>query len=301
MSSRETMAGAGGDAPRLDGRIALITGGSRGIGRAIAQRFAAAGATVVVTARSLETAKNEPGTLRETVDLIERAGGRAFALAADLESAQDREELVARAAALAGGLDILVNNAGYAEYATIAEMSDATYDRTMDHYLRAPFVLSRAAIPLMKSRGAGWIVNVGSVTAQPPDKPYGWFDANGGSTLYAAVKAALNRFTQGLAAECLASNIAVNLIAPSTAIATPGAARYIPGDYPTERVEYLAECALQLAHLPAAERTGLVTHSMHFPTAAGFAVFGLDGKAKLPPAVAPEGSHPGIVSSGEWR
>lgn len=301
MSSGRTMGSAGGDPPRLDGRIALITGGSRGIGRAIAQRFAAAGATVVVTARSLETAKNEPGTLRETARLIERAGGRAFALAADLERAQDREALVARAAALAGGLDILVNNAGYAEYAPIAEMSDATYDRTMDHYLRAPFVLSRAAIPLMKSRGAGWIVNVGSVTAQPPDKPYGWFDANGGSTLYAAVKAALNRFTQGLAAECLASNIAVNLIAPSTAIATPGASRYIPGDYPTEKVEYLAECALQLAHLPAAERTGLVTHSMHFPTAAGFGVFGLDGKTKLSPAVAPEGSHPGIVANGEWR
>lgn len=289
------------DAPRLDGRIALVTGASRGIGRAIAQRFAAAGATVVVTARSLDTAKAEPGTLRETVDLIERAGGRAFALAADLEDAGEREALVGRAAALAGGLDILVNNAGYAEYATIAEMSDATWDRTMDHYLRAPFVLSRAAIPRMKARGAGWIVNVGSVTAQPPVKPYGWFDANGGSTLYAAVKAALNRFTQGLAAECLASDIAVNLIAPSTAIATPGASRYIPGDYPTERVEYLAECALQLAWLPASERTGLVTHSMHFPAALGFRVHTLDGREVLPPAVAPAESHPGIVPNGEWR
>jgi len=289
------------DAPSLSGRIALVTGGSRGIGRAIAQRFAAAGATVVVTARSLDTTKSEPGTLRETVDLIEGAGGRAFALAADLERAADREALVARAAGLAGGLDILVNNAGYAEYATIAEMSDATFDRTLDHYLRAPFALSRAAIPLMKARGAGWIVNVGSVTAQPPTKPYGWFDANGGSTLYAAVKAALNRFTQGLAAECLASNIAVNLIAPSTAIATPGASRYIPSDYPTERVEYLAESALQLAHLPAALRTGLVTHSMHFPAALGFPVFSLDGKSRLPAAVAPEASHPAIVGDGEWR
>ncbi|MFO0689061.1 MAG: SDR family NAD(P)-dependent oxidoreductase [Myxococcota bacterium] len=289
------------NAPRLDGKIALVTGASRGIGRAIAQRFAAAGATVVVTARSLDAAKAEPGTLRETVDLIERAGGKAFALAADLEQAADREALVPRAAALAGGIDVLVNNAGYAEYATIAEMSDATWDRTMDHYLRAPFVLSRAAIPLMKARGAGWIVNVGSVTAQPPIPPYGWFDANGGSTLYAAVKAALNRFTQGLAAECLASNVAVNVIAPSTAIATPGASRYIPSDYPTERVEYLAESALQLAYLPAAERTGLVTHSMHFPAAMGFTVHSLDGKTQLPPAVAPAESHPGIVPSGEWR
>ncbi|MEZ4331311.1 MAG: SDR family NAD(P)-dependent oxidoreductase [Myxococcota bacterium] len=289
------------DAPRLDGKVALVTGGSRGIGRAIAQRFASAGATVVVTARSLDAARAEPGTLRETVELIERAGGRAFALAADLEKASDRETLVARAAELAGGLDILVNNAGYAEYATVADMSNETYDRTMDHYLRAPFVLSRAAIPLMKARGAGWIVNVGSVTAQPPIRPYGWFEMNGGATLYAAVKAALNRFTQGLAAEGLESGIAVNLIAPSTAIATPGAVRYIPSEYPTERVEYLAESALQLAYLPAAERTGLVTHSMHFPAAMGFTVYALDGKTALPPAVAPEASHPAIVPNGEWR
>ena len=121
---------------------------------------------------------------------------------------------------------------------------------------------------------------------------------DGGSTLYAAVKAALNRFTQGLAAELLASNIAVNLVAPSTAIATPGAARYIPSDYPTEDVAYLAECALQLSHLPAAERTGLVAHSLHFPAAAGFRVYDLDGLRELPAAVPPEGSHPGIVGSG---
>jgi NAD(P)-dependent dehydrogenase (short-subunit alcohol dehydrogenase family) len=285
--------------PSLVGRVALVTGGSRGIGRAIAQRFATAGATVVVTGRSLEVAKKEPGTLRETVAMIEANGGRAIAIAADLERAEDREGLVPRAIAAAGQLDVLVNNAGYAEYAAIAEMSDATFDRTVDHYLRAPFALSRAAIPHLKARGAGWIVNVGSVTALPPLRPYGWFDANGGSTLYAAVKAALHRFTQGLAAELLVSNIAVNLIAPSTAIATPGAARYIPSDYPTEDVAYLAECALQLCHLPAAQRTGLVTHSMHFPAAMGFRVLSPDGRRELPPAVPPAASHPAIVASGE--
>jgi NAD(P)-dependent dehydrogenase (short-subunit alcohol dehydrogenase family) len=287
------------DFPSLAGKVALVTGGSRGIGRAIAQRMATAGATVVVSARSLDAAKSEPGTLRETVAMIEANGGRALALAADLENAREREDLVPRTLAAAGRLDILVNNAGYAEYAPIAEMSDATFDRTLDHYLRAPFVLSRAAIPQMKARGAGWIVNVGSVTALPPLRPYGWFDANGGSTLYAAVKAALNRFTQGLAAELLASHIAVNMIAPSTAIATPGAVRYIPSDYPTEDVAYLAECALQLSHLPAAERTGLLAHSMHFPAALGFRVLSPDGKRELPAAVAPAASHPAIVASGE--
>jgi NAD(P)-dependent dehydrogenase (short-subunit alcohol dehydrogenase family) len=285
--------------PRLDGKIALVTGSSRGIGRAIAQRLASAGATVVVTARSLDTAKAEPGTLMETVRLIEAAGGRAIPIAADLEKASDREALVGRAVEAAGGIDILVNNAGYAEYALIEAMSDATYDRTMDHYLRAPFVLSRAAIPHLKAKGAGWIVNVGSVTAQPPLKPYGWFEQNGGATLYAAVKAALNRFTQGLAAELLAHNIAVNMVGPSTAIKTPGAVRYIPEDYPGEDVEYLAETALQLAHLPAAERTGLLTHSMHFPATLKFPVYTLDGKREMPPAAIPEWSHPAVLPAGE--
>jgi NAD(P)-dependent dehydrogenase (short-subunit alcohol dehydrogenase family) len=284
--------------PSLMGKIALVTGASRGIGRAIAQRFASAGATVVVTARSLDVAKAEPGTLRETVALIEANGGRAFALAADLERAEDRAALVQRAVAAAGGLDILVNNAGYAEYAPIAEMSDATFDRTLDHYLRAPFALSRAAIPQLRARGAGWILNVGSVTAQPPQKPYAWFDTHGGATLYAAVKAALNRFTQGLAAELLPSRIAVNLIAPSTAIKTPGAVRYIPDEYPGEPVEYLAESALQLCHLPAAERTGVLAHSMHYPAALGFPVWSLDGRTELPKAVIPPHAHPGVDPLG---
>jgi len=287
------------DRPSLAGKIALVTGASRGIGRAIAQRFASAGATVVVSARSLDVAKAEPGTLRETVALIEANGGRALALAADLEDAEDRAALVPRAVEAAGGLDILVNNAGYAEYASIAEMSDATFERTLDHYLRAPFVLARAAIPHLEARGAGWILNVGSVTALPPQKPYQWFDKHGGATLYAAVKAALNRFTQGLAAELLSCRIAVNMIAPSTAIKTPGAVRYIPDEYPGEEVEYLAECALQLCHLPAAERSGVLAHSMHYPVALGFKVWSLDGKHELAPAVIPPHSHPGVDPSGE--
>ncbi len=280
------------DAPRLDGKVALVTGSSRGIGRAIAQRLASAGATLVVTARSLDSPVTQPGTLRETVKLIEEQGGRAHALAADLENPEDRQALVGRAVEWAGALDILVNNAGYAEYAPIAEMSDRSFDQTIDHYLRAPFALSRAAIPQMATRGAGWIVNVGSVTALPPQEPYGWFDTHGGSTLYAAVKAALDRFTQGLAAELLPRNIAVNRIGPSTAIMTPGAARYIPNDYPTEDVAYLAESALQLCHLPAALRTGQLTYSMHFPRAMGFPVYSLDGAQEMPPAEIPDASHP---------
>ncbi len=276
----------------LHGRVALVTGSSRGIGRAVAQRLATAGATVVVTGRSQQA-------LAETVALIEANGGHAVALAADLDNPAQRDALVQRAAEAAGGLDILVNNAGLAEYARVEDMPPALFDRTLDHYLRVPFALAQQAIPLMRTRGAGWIVNIGSVTAQPPLKPYDWFACNGGATVYAAVKAALNRFTQGLAAELLASNIAVNLVGPSTAIRTPGASRYIPEDYPTEDPAYLAETVLAMCRLPAAQRTGLLAHSMHFPAAHRLPVYSLDGRQLLPAAQIPPHSHPAVVASGE--
>ena len=283
----------------LVGKVALVTGASRGIGRAIAQRLAAAGASVVVTARSLDHARAEPGTLHETVGLIEAAGGRAIALAADLDDAAGRGALVERTVAAAGGLDILVNNAGYAEYALVESMSDDVFERTVNLYLRAPFILSRAAIPHLRARGGGWIVNIGSSTAQPPMRPYGDFDRYGGVTVYAAIKAALARFTQGLAAELLGDNIAVNLVAPSTAIRTPGAVRYIPDDYPGEDVGYLAEAVLEMCRLPAAERTGFLAHSMHFAHHHKLKAMTPDGREPLPPATVPEWSHPAISASGE--
>lgn len=286
------------ESQQLNGRVALVTGASRGIGRAIAQRFAAEGATVVVTARSLQYSTSEPGTLKETVELIEQAGGRAIALAADLEIAAEREQLIPRVLEIAGGLDILVNNAGYAEYACVEDMPASMFDRTLEHYLRIPFLLNQAAIAPMRARGGGWILNLGSVTALPPMLPYNEFDRAGGVAVYAAAKAAVNRFTQGLAAELLKDNIAVNSVGPSTAIATPGGSRYIPADFPTEPVEYLVETALALCTRPASERTGLVTHSLHFPLAHRLAVFSLDGREPLPAPELPAWAHPEIRPEG---
>ena len=294
--------------PRLDGKVALVTGASRGIGRAIAQRLAAAGATVVVSARSRSAPATSlrfgagaqvVGTLDETVALIEQAGGRAFALAADLEQAADRQALVKRAVQAAGRLDILVNNAGFADYARIEGMSDATFARTLTHYLEAPFALCRSAIPVMRAAGVGWIVNIGSVTALPPVRPYADYAKRGGDTLYAAVKAALARFSQGLAAELVDDGIAVNVVAPSTAIRTPGADALIPEAYPTEDVAYLAQTVLDMCHRPAAERTGHVAYSMQWPSTHGLAVTALDGRTPLPPAEPPAWSHPAIAATAE--
>lgn len=293
--------------PSLEGKVALVTGASRGIGRAIAQRLASAGANVVVTARSL--ASEVPGhrggmevvsagTLEETVALIENAGGKATPLACDLEDPVQRAALVGSAVATAGRLDILVNNAGFADYAMVADMSDRTFVRTFDHYVTAPFVLARSAIPLMKAQGQGWILNLGSVSVYPPVRPYFEMEVNSGSTVYAAAKAAANRFSQGLAAELQHHNIAVNSVAPSGAINTPGAGTMIPEGYVTEPIEYIAAVALDLVHSPAADWTGIVAHSMHYAEHYRLPIRSLDGREVLPGAEAPQWSHPDVVASG---
>ena len=241
-----------------------------------------------------------PGTLEETVALIEQAGGRALALAADLEDLDQARTLVNSAAELAGGgVDILVNNAGFVDFAPVADMTFETFERTLAHYVRAPFLLSQAAIAHMRRAGAGWIVNISSQDALPPARPYPDHEKVRGYHVYAAAKAALNRLTQGMAAELIDANIAVNVIGPSTAIRTPGADALIPAEFPTEDVEYLAEAVLAMCHLPAAERTGLIGYSMHIPWHYDIPVRSLDGRTELPRREPPAWSHPAITASGE--
>ncbi|KMO82760.1 SDR family NAD(P)-dependent oxidoreductase [Mycolicibacterium chlorophenolicum] len=290
----------------LSGKTALVTGSSRGIGRAIAQRLAAEGATVAVTARSHQpspslragTSEAIPGTIDETIALIEAAGGSAFGVAADLEDDAARDGLVQTVVDRAGGIDILVNNAGFADYSVVEHMPRATFDRTVAHYLTTPFALTQAAIPHMRRRGGGWIVNIGSVTGVAPVRPYRDYNKTAGDVIYASCKAALHRFTQGVAAELLDANIAVNCVGPSTAVRTPGAAPLIPNSFPTEPVEYLAETVLAMCHLPAEARTGLVAFSLHYPWSQNLKVHSLDGRTVLEPLEPPAAANPNILPAG---
>lgn len=283
-----------------------MTGSSRGIGRAIAQRLAAEGATVAVTARSHRPSPSVragqttslAGTIAETIELIEVAGGSAFGIAADLEDAGQRAGLIEQVVERTGRLDILVNNAGYADYSVVEEMPMETFDRTVEHYVRTPFALIQKVIPHMRRQGAGWIVNIGSVTGLAPARPYREYNKSAGDVVYASMKAALHRLTQGVAAELLDSDIAVNVVGPSSAVRTPGADSLIPETFPTEPVEYLAETVLAMCHLPAAERTGLVAFSLHYPWSQQLAVHSLDGSRRLPPLEPPKAANPNILAAG---
>lgn len=261
---------------------------------------------MAVTARSYQPSVSKragkdtelPGTIGETIELIERAGGTAFGIACDLEDAEQRAGLIDQVVERTGRLDILVNNAGYADYSIIENMSMETFDRTLEHYVRTPFVLTQQAVPHMRRQGAGWIVNIGSVTGLSPARPYREYNKTSGDVIYASMKAALHRFTQGVAAELLDADIAVNVVGPSSAVRTPGAASLIPDTFPTEPVEYLAETVLAMCHLPAAERTGLVAYSLHYPWSQQLPVQSLDGKTTLPPLEPPAGSNPNILPAG---
>ncbi|MDF2582809.1 MAG: short-chain dehydrogenase/reductase, partial [Mycobacterium sp.] len=147
-------------------------------------------------------------------------------------------------------------------------------------------------------QGSGWIVNIGSVTGLAPARPYREYNKTSGDVIYASMKAALHRFTQGVAAELLDANIAVNVVGPSSAVRTPGASSLIPDTFPTEPVEYLAETVLAMCHLPAAERTGLVAFSLHYPWSQKLTVHGLDGRTVLPPLEPPVNANPNVLPLG---
>jgi NAD(P)-dependent dehydrogenase (short-subunit alcohol dehydrogenase family) len=183
----------------LTGRVALVTGGSRGIGRAIALRLAAQGATVAVTSRNLESCEAVAGEIRE-------AGGTALALACHIGEPADIERVMATLADGQGRLDILVNNAATNPYYGPAlDMELATYQKTVDVNLRGYFWASVQAARLMRQQARGAIVNVASVNGVRPME---------GQVVYSMTKAGIINMTQGLAKELGRDGIRVNALLP---------------------------------------------------------------------------------------
>lgn len=243
----------------LAGRVALVTGASRGIGAAIAARLAMAGARVAISARTAEAGESRlPGTLADTVERIAAAGGRAHLIKADLARAEERERLVADAEAALGPVDILVNNAAITWFAPVAEFTEKRFKLMMEVQVYAPFHLAQLVLPGMRANGRGAIVNISSPAAFHPRPPY---RAAHGGTVYGMCKAALERFTTGLAAEVQADGVAVNVVSPGL-VDTPGVAVHgLINEATRDRVqpiEVIAEATYRLAAADAATMTGRV-------------------------------------------
>jgi 3-oxoacyl-[acyl-carrier protein] reductase len=183
---------------RLTGRIALVTGGSRGIGAAIARRLASEGAAVAITYNA------SPEKANEVVRAIKAEGGKALAIKADSADAGEVTAAVERTAAELGGLDILVNNAGIGSFAPFDTFSLDEFDRTVAVNVRAVFVASQAAVKHMKEGGR--IINIGSTNADR--MPFA------GGAVYAMSKSALKGLVQGLSRDLGPRGITINNVQP---------------------------------------------------------------------------------------
>jgi NAD(P)-dependent dehydrogenase (short-subunit alcohol dehydrogenase family) len=236
----------------LDGRAALITGASRGIGRAIARRMSAEGASVVLSASRAGAHGDLQGTLDDAVAEIEAAGGRVASVVANLANDHERADLVARAEAHFGPLDILVNNAAMGAWAPPSQSSLAERRKMLEVNLHAPVDLAQQVLPGMRERGCGWILNIGSDSSRQPPVPYrDTPEAAHVIVAYGSTKAALNRYTAGLADEVAADGVFVNVLAPVSIVLTQETARFVghiakSNPDMTEPVEVMVEAAIEL-------------------------------------------------------
>ena len=246
----------------LAGKVAVVTGASRGIGEAIAIRYAMEGAKVVVSARTVNEGDHVlPGSINEVVKRINDAGGSALAVRADLGQEEHRVHLIEAAEEAFGAVDILVNNAAVTYFIAVTEFSEKRYKLMMEVQVYGPFRLAQLVLGKMRERKSGWILNVSSGAAQHPAKEA----AGRGGTVYGMCKAALERFTTGLAAEVYQDGIGVNVISPGL-VATPGVLHHklVTDQTPKERitpVENMAEACLRLVYGDPASMTGIITHA----------------------------------------
>ncbi len=254
---------------RLDGKVALVTGASRGIGQDIAELFGREGARVACTARTVEEGGHAlfEGSVARTVRNIEEAGGEAVAVPCDVSAYENCEEAVRTVEQALGPVDVLVNNAALTYFIPIRDYPIGKWHRSFSVNVHAPFYLSQLVLPAMIEAGGGAIVNISSGAAIGPGRgPYP--DAVRrfkGGTLYGAEKAALERFSQGLAAEVYDEGVSVSCVSPSQVVATPGTVHHklVRGmdDPRAEPGDYMARAVLLLASEPLDAVTGRVCYS----------------------------------------
>ena len=286
------------------GKVALVTGASRGLGRAIAIRLASEGAKVLVTGRSLQPDSHPlPGSLMESVASIEAMGGAAVAVQANLaDAACDRAGML-RAATEAFGrdVDILVNNAASPRefQHRFQDVPEQSFRETVEVNVWAAWELTRLVAPGMARAGGGWVLNVSSRSAGPPVGPPYRESPVGSQSLYGGTKAMLDRISAGAAMDLYDEGIRVNTLAPEAAVATENASSLLtlPPEI-CEPLETFAEAALALCTCEP-EFTGRVTYSLSLLAELKRAVRTLDGKRLFegwqPDEIDPSRRRPGYI------
>lgn len=251
---------------KLDGRVAVVTGASRGIGKAIAVLFAEEGAKIVAVARTLKEGDHQlEGSLETTIAEIKDAGGEAAAVAANISEEDDCMRVIEETKVAFGPASILINNAALNYYIPIVDYPASRWARAFAVNVHGPFMLSKAVLPAMIEAGSGAIVNISSGAAIGPGRgPYEESQVRGG-VMYGASKAALERFTQGLAQEVYQHGITVACFSPSQVVPTPGTVfhKLVSGmdDPRGEPPAIMAQAALLLVTEPLEKVSGRVTYS----------------------------------------
>ena len=252
---------------KLDGKNVVVTGASRGIGAEIARLFASEGGKVICAARTLREGDHPlEGSLEKTVSGIREKGGEAIASTVNISIEDDCQRLFDEAHKAYGEVEILVNNAALTYFVPVKDYVIRRWKRSWEVNFHAPFILSQLALSDMIPAGSGSIVNISSGAAIGPGRgPYIDQPANSGGTCYGAEKAALERFSQGLAQEVYKEGVSVTCVSPSQVVPTPGTVFHnlVSGmdDPRGEDAELMAKAALLLATEPLDKVSGRVTYS----------------------------------------
>jgi citronellol/citronellal dehydrogenase len=234
----------------LDGRTVFMSGGSRGIGLAIATKLSARGANVALMAKTDQPHPRLPGTVHTAAEAIREAGGQALPIVGDVRDAEAVERAVAQAAERFGGIDVVVNNASAITLAPIGDLEVKRFDLMLQINVRGTFVVTRACLPHLRRSDHAHVLSL----SPPVDDPARWV---AGHAPYTVSKMGMSMLTLGLARD--EPRISANCLWPRTLIATAAVQNLLGGDEAIARSrtpEILADAALAILERPAGEVTG---------------------------------------------